>query len=66
MKTMHRIPIQNLAAHQNEHPGMFPIFGRIRTVKGERIGEIIGYSDEYGTPINTPDIKENTAEATLH
>lgn len=49
------LPIKDLADFQKETPDVFPIFGKVRIRNGEAVGEIIGYSDEFGNLIHLPE-----------
>lgn len=42
------ILLKELGQEQNRRPGVFPVFKKILRVDGEFIGEVQGYSDEYG------------------
>lgn len=51
MKQPTYIALNELAKWQNERPGVFPVFGKIRLIKGELMGEVKEYSDAYGNPL---------------
>lgn len=52
------IPFNELGNRQKEQPGVYPVFGKIRKVNGEPVGEIIGYSDKYGRRIHIEQVEQ--------
>lgn len=58
MKPENYIALKDLSDHHENHPDTIPVFGKISCIEGELVGEIVGYCDMFGNPVEGPPVEK--------